>query len=164
MVMKRIVKFGIGVFLMCFCLAASAQVKVVSPHKNLIINVMRCEVQGEYCVVDMLFENVGPSDVKAQSGSDLNLNKGYDDMGNVYGTTYDNMIFMYVGDMQNNLPGFGEAFDLPSGIPVKVRAMLKNINEIATSIKRLDLTLYFNYSPWKLGKQRVRISNIPISR
>lgn len=163
MVMKRILKFGIGVFLMCFCLAASAQIKVVSPHKNLIINVMRCEVQGEYCVVDMLFENVGPSDVKAATMS-FTQHKGYDDMGNVYGTAYDNSIYLYVGDMNNYIPGYGKTFDLPSEVPVKVRVMLQNISKIATSIKRLDLIIDFDHSPWKLGRQHVKVSNIPISR
>lgn len=149
---------------MCYCLDTSAQIKVISPHKDLKVNVLRCQVQGEYCVIDMLFENVCPSDVKAQAASDLNLNKAYDDMGNVYGTSFDNHIFLYVGDMQNNLPGFGKAFDLPSEVPVKVRAMLQNISEIATSIKRLELTVDFNYSPWNIGRQHIKISNIPISR
>lgn len=144
---------------MCLSANALAQIKVSTPFKNLTVKVLRCMVQGEYCVVDMLFENTGADDIKISTNVDFN--RAYDDMGNEYNTSYDNTIFFYVGDMKNHIPGFNKDLTFIEGVPVKVRAELKNISKIANEIKRLDLAFW---SVKTLDRPTVKISNIPIQR
>lgn len=139
-----------------------AQMKIVSPDKNMTVKVLRCEVAGEDCVVDMLFENIGLSDVEVAGPGYVYQQKAYDDMGNVYGIDSGKIIYLYVGTMQRSL-GSLEKFDLPQGIPVKVRAVISDVSDIATAIKRLDIKLRF-FSPWLPGERFVKILNIPISR
>lgn len=158
-VMRKFLIFCLSMFLMAFATSAFAQVKVTTPYKDLKVRVLRCAVIGDNCVVDMLFENVGPRDIKIHTNVDFN--RAYDDAGNEYNTSYDNTIFFYVGDMKNNIPGFNKEVNFMSEIPVKVRAELKNISEIATEIRRLDLVFWLATT---LDRPTVRLSNIPISR
>ena len=139
--------------------SAFAQVKIVTPYKDLKVKVLRCAVIEGNCVVDMLFENVGAQDLKIWSSVDFN--KAYDDAGNEYNTNYENRIYFYVGDMKNNIPGFNKEINFMSEVPVKVRAELSNISEIATAVSRLEIAFWVVTS---LERPTVKISNIPISR
>ena len=158
-VMRKLLIFCLSMFLLAFATSAFAQVKVTTPFKDMKVRVLRCAVIGDNCVVDMLFENVGAQDLKIWSNVDFN--RAYDDAGNEYNTNYENTIFFYAGDMKNNIPGFNKELNFMSEIPVKVRAELKNISEIATEIRRLDLAFWM---PDRLDRPTVKISNIPISR
>ena len=157
--MRKILFTGLLVFLSGVFSGAFAQVKVVVPYEDLKVQVLRCAVVDGNCVVDMLFENVGAEDLKIWSN--VGFNKAYDDAGNEYNTSYDNTIFFYVGDMKNNISGFNKELNFMSEVPVKVRAELKNISEIATAIRRLEIAFWVVTS---LDRPTVKISNIPISR
>lgn len=157
--MRKILLVGLIMFLSGVFASAFAQVKIVTPYKDLKVKVLRCAVIEGNCVVDMLFENVGAQDLKIWSSVDFN--KAYDDAGNEYNTNYENRIYFYVGDMKNNIPGFNKEINFMSEVPVKVRAELSNISEIATAVSRLEIAFWVVTS---LERPTVKISNIPISR
>lgn len=157
--MRKFLMYSIGMFMLAFATHAAAQVKVSTPFQDLKVRVLRCAVIGDNCVVDMLFENVGPKDIVISTNVDFN--RAYDDAGNEYNTSYDNTIFFYAGDMNNHIPGFNKELNFMSGIPLKVRAELKNISEIATEIRRLDIAFWMVS---RLDRPTIKISNIPIAR
>ena len=157
--MRKILLAGLIMFLSGVFASAFAQVKIVTPYKDLKVKVLRCAVIEGNCVVDMLFENVGAQDLKIWSSVDFN--KAYDDAGNEYNTNYENRIYFYVGDMKNNIPSFNKEINFMSEVPVKVRAELSNISEIATAVSRLEIAFWVVTS---LERPTVKISNIPISR
>lgn len=161
MVMKRILNLGIGVFLMCFCFAASAQVKITSSHKDFKIQVLRCAVQGGSCYIDMLFENAGTAGLNVRA--DIEALKGYDDAGNQYKYgNNSNGVFLYIANMNYAMPSYNSDAVFASEVPVKVRLEFTNISEIATEIRRLEFH-YVGPNDY-LDKRVVKISNIPISR
>lgn len=161
MVMRDVLRFCIGIFLMCLCLGASAQVKITTSHKDFKIQVLRCAVQGSNCYVDMLFENVGTEDLNVSAKIDAL--KGYDDAGNQY--KWDNNangVFLYVANMNYAIPSYNSNMVFPSEVPVKVRMELTNISEIATQIRKLEFH-YLGPNDY-LDNRVVKISDIPISR
>lgn len=161
MVIRRVLTFFIGIFLICFCLDTYAQVKITASHDDFKVQVLRCAVQGSSCYVDMLFENVGAMDLNVRA--DIDALKGYDDVGNQYGYSNSaNGLFLYVANMNYAMPSYNSNVVFASEVPVKVRMEFTNISEIATRIRRVE----FHYVGPKdyLDKRVVKISNIPISR
>lgn len=132
--------------------------KIITGHPDLKIKIKRCEISGSTCVVDMLIENVGSTDVYIEffGGS---YTKVYDDEGDVF--TKDNVKI----SLGNGKLGDYLSETLHPEVPIKARLQIEGIPESVTMLKRINLAMYSQ--PWGLNPAKdkfIVISNIPISR
>lgn len=131
--------------------------KIITGHPDLKIKIKRCEVSGSTCVVDMLMENIGSTDVYIQLfGSQT---KVYDDEGDVF--TKDNVKI----SLGNGKLGDYLSETLHPEVPIKTRLQIEGIPESVTMLKRINLAMYSQ--PWGLDPSKdkfIIISNVPISR
>jgi len=127
--------------------------RLTTNHPDFKIKVRRCEVAGKTCVIDLILENVGYSDIKIYVPSYSCI--AYDDEANEYSN-----IAVAVGGnewIQNT------SRTLLAGVPMKARLQIEGVSEAATVFRRLDWKIQSH--DWGLGdKKFVSFVNLPISR
>lgn len=129
--------------------------KLITNHPDFKIKVRRCEASGKTCVIDLIVENVGTSDVKIVMGSWPKRLIAYDDEANEYRS-----ITVSMGSsewvIQNERT-------LMAGVPMKARIQIEGVAESATMFRRLDWII--NSDAWGLnGNKPIKFINLPISR
>lgn len=133
--------------------------KLVTNHPDFKIKVRRCEASGKTCVIDLILENVGSSDVtiRVKSSFDHDSLIAYDDEANEY-----KYINLSVGSKW--IPtAYSENKTLLAGVPVKARIQIEGVAESATMFRRLDWRITSN--AWGLDYNKpIKFINLPISR
>lgn len=128
--------------------------RLVTNHPDFKIKVLRCEVSGQTCVIDLLLENIGSTDVDIKRGRKL---IAYDDEANEYTN-----IKMAIGDLNEWLYPFGGR-TLLSEVPIKARIQIEGVKEAAKMFRRLDWGV--ECSTWGLERDKfVKFQNLPITR
>ena len=128
--------------------------KLVTNHPDFKIKVRRCEASGKTCVIDLIIENVGSSDVDMYINDDYLI--AYDDEANEY-----NRIGISVG---NSNWIYGEGRTLMAGVPMKARIQIEGVAESATMFRRLDWGIQ-RCDAWGLNQHKpIKFINLPISR
>lgn len=129
--------------------------KLVTNHPDFKIKVRRCEASGKTCVIDLIIENVGASDVYISTGNRTGGLIAYDDEANRYES-----IKVSVG---NNEWIWYQQRMLMSCVPMKARIQIEGVAESATMFRRLDW--YIDSKIWGLdGNKPIKFINLPISR
>lgn len=129
--------------------------KLVTNHPDFKIKVRRCEASGKTCVIDLIIENVGASDVYISTGNRTGGLIAYDDEANRYES-----IKVSVG---NNEWIWYKQRMLMSCVPMKARIQIEGVAESATMFRRLDW--YIDSKIWGLdGNKPIKFINLPISR
>lgn len=127
---------------------------VTTNHPDFKIKVSRCEVSGRTCVVDLILENKGSSDVAMTIIA--NGAVAYDDQANEY---TDVKISIGSSDWVTG----GRDYKLRSEVPVKARIQIENVVDEATIFKRLDW--HINCNEWDLHHNKtIKFKNLTISR
>ena len=132
--------------------------KLVTNHPDFKIKVRRCEASGKTCVIDLIIENVGSSDVtiSVQSSYGNNYLIAYDDEANEY-----NYIKLAVGSKWITT-SYQEKVTLLAGVPMKARIQIEGVAESATMFRRLDWRIYSD--AWGLNSNKpIKFINLPIS-
>ena len=128
--------------------------KLVTNHPDFKIKVRRCEASGKTCVIDLIIENVGSSDVDMYINSDLLI--AYDDEANEYsriGISVGNSNWIYEDNRT-----------LMAGVPMKARIQIEGVAESATMFRRLDWGIQ-QCRAWGLDRNKpIKFINLPISR
>lgn len=128
--------------------------KLVTNHPDFKIKVRRCEASGKTCVIDLILENVGSSDVNMYI--DGNSLIAYDDEANEY-----NKISISVG---NSNWIYADSRTLMAGVPMKARIQIEGVAESATMFRRLDWGIQ-RCEAWGLDRNKpIKFMNLPISR
>lgn len=154
--MKRLFIIIVSVF------AASAmhgQVRCSTDYPDLELKYKRTTVSGSNVYVDFTLTYHGKDEMGIRI-SDGNNTIFYDDEGNIYkgqglsgmGERKNNNIIADVGNANSD---YGL---LPSGIPIKLRMLIKNVDEYATSFPKIII----GFSSY--GWYEMQISNVPIPR
>lgn len=128
--------------------------KLVTNHPDFKIKVRRCEASGKTCVIDLIIENVGSSDVDiyVKGGSWHGL-IAYDDEANQYES---------IGIAVSDKWGLG-THTLPANVPLKARIQVEGVAESATMFRRLDWKI--DCRAWGLNENKpIKFINLPISR
>lgn len=129
--------------------------KLVTNHPDFKIKVRRCEASGKTCVIDLIIENVGSSDVNVMTGYGNGRLIAYDDEANRYES-----IKVSVG---NSNWIWSEWRNLMSCVPMKARIQIEGVAESATMFRRLDWCI--DCEAWGLGRNKpIKFMNLPISR
>lgn len=138
---------------------AFGQVQCSTDYPDLELRYKRTTVSGNNVYVDFILTYHGKDEIGIRI-SDGNNTIFYDDEGNIYkgqglsgmGERRNNNIIADVGNANSD---YGV---LPSGIPVKLRMLIKNVDEFATSFPKIIIT-FTSY-----GVYEMHISNVPIPR
>lgn len=130
--------------------------KLVTNHPDFKIKVRRCEASGKTCVIDLIIENVGSSDVDIYvEGGRNGAMIAYDDEANEY-----TQITLFVGSKGGN------SHTLLSGVPIKARIQIEGVAESATMFRRLDWKI--TCRAWNMNlhtdHKPIKFINLPISR
>lgn len=129
--------------------------KLVTNHPDFKIKVRRCEASGKTCVIDLIIENVGSSDVYISTGYRNGGLIAYDDEANRYES-----IKVSVGN--NEWIWYAQRM-LMSCVPMKARIQIEGVAESATMFRRLDW--YIDSEVWGLNSNKpIKFINLPISR
>lgn len=131
--------------------------KLVTNHPDFKIKVRRCEASGKTCVIDLIIENVGSTDVTMLVSYHSSYMIAYDDEAN----QYTNMK-LSLGSTEWINSG-GSYRTLMAGIPVKARIQIEGVAESATMFRRLDWKM--QCEAWGLNLSKpIKFINLPISR
>lgn len=127
--------------------------KLVTNHPDFKIKVRRCEASGKTCVIDLIIENVGSSDVSIYADAGYNgALIAYDDEANEYTN-----ISHFIGSKG------GRKHTLMAGVPMKARIQVEGVAESATMFRRLDWKIQCN--AWGMNENKpIKFINLPISR
>lgn len=127
--------------------------KLVTNHPDFKIKVRRCEASGKTCVIDLIIENVGSSDVEIYADAGYNgALISYDDEANEYTD-----ISHFIGSKG------GRSHILRAGVPMKARIQVEGVAESATMFRRLDWKI--TCRAWGLNENKpIKFINLPISR
>ncbi len=159
-------KLFIIVISLLFASTAFAQVKCVSCDTDFEMTYKRSFVSNNAVIVDFLITYHGQgtaaygknrTSIKVTQGANTCI---YDDEGNIYKG------YMTVeGDPTNIIANVGNSgtcyAELESGIPVKLRITVKDVDEYATSFVKMNLYCTFGYGD---GSGIISATNIPIPR
>lgn len=134
---------------------ASAQVKITSGDPYIDLQYKRTIVSGNTVMIDFLMTNLNKGEIEACLYSFVNLSFT-DDEGNMY----DNQHFKVdIGNSGQNTGVFSPE------IPLKVRFILTDIDEYATSITSIIYPYYYYKMPVNNTINcTMKIYNIPIPR
>lgn len=129
--------------------------KLVTNHPDFKIKVRRCEASGKTCVIDLIIENIGSSDVDIYVNDATYGNYdhfiAYDDEANQY-----QKIYLTVGNGRGH-------HTLPANVPLKARIRVEGVVESATMFRRLDWKIQCN--AWGMNANKpIKFINLPISR
>lgn len=131
--------------------------KLITNHPDFKIKVRRCEASGKTCVIDLIIENVGSTDVTMLVSYHSSYMIAYDDEAN----QYTNMK-LSLGSTEWINSG-GSYRTLMAGIPVKARIQIEGVAESATMFRRLDWKM--QCEAWGLNLSKpIKFINLPISR
>ena len=131
--------------------------KLVTNHPDFKIKVRRCEASGKTCVIDLIVENVGSTDVTMLVSYHSSYMIAYDDEAN----QYTNMK-LSLGSTEWINSG-GSYRTLMAGVPVKARIQIEGVAESATMFRRLDWKM--QCEAWGLNLSKpIKFINLPISR
>lgn len=135
--------------------------KMVTNHPDFKVKVRRCEVSGKTCVIDLILENVGSTDVLIQTGRLFGM-IAYDDEANQYvGDPEKKNIQIAVGDVSRWM--WSERITLMAGVPLKARIQIDGVAEAATIFKRLQVTVLCD--AWNMNRdKKLTFINLPITR
>lgn len=134
-------------------------IRIVTGHPDFKIQVTRCAASGKTVVMDMVFQNIGTSDV-----NDMDLVPGsyttevMDTEGNTYGS---GQIYIKVGNGEFNDGRTGN-FALIPGVKRKVTMKINNVSESAESLARILIGM--NCRTLGLDGKCIHIRNVPITR
>ncbi len=132
---------------------------ITTHHPDFKIKIKRCDVSGKTAVIDMIWENIG--DIDAIIDLYYYRIDLYDDEGNKYSNTD---ISCSIGNKNLTWENIRET--LYSGVPVKVRIQVENVDRAATMFTRCNIGVICD--EWNLdpmyNKKYVVLSNVPISR
>ena len=150
--MKRTVLIA---FAMLITFIASAQVKINSGDPYIDLQYKRTVVSGNTVMVDFLMTNLSKSEIEACLYSFINLSFT-DDEGNMYDSQH---FKIDIGSSGENTGIFTPE------IPLKVRFILTDIDEFATSITSIIYPYYYYRLPGNIATNcTMKIYNIPIPR
>ena len=139
--------------------AAFGQVKCISSNMDFEMTYKRTFVSNNAVVVDFVitYNGNGNRYFEISEGNETYI---YDDEGNVYRGT--NIAGWEPANIIVNVGNTGKrGTELPSGVPVKVRITIKDVDEFATLFPKMDLSCYFGDGK---GWHPISISNVPIPR
>lgn len=130
----------------------------------------RCIATGTSAYVDFIMTNWTGKEIQGTSFSEENMygyenycTVVYDDEGNIY-RPGGGMASVTIGD-DTFVPSLASRrFALPSGVPVKFRVRLINVDEFATELTLLKMNFRELDEGTTYGASLLEIRNIPISR
>ena len=139
--MKKVFFLALGLVI---ALSVNAQVKVISPHPDIKVKLLRCKEAGGTATLesnqDQEFTILGYN----------NYSTAYDDEGNVYRG----------GNIQiSDQTYYAVSVVFPSNIPVKCREHIEKVSKYATEFSKA--TVGINYGQ---GTKIIEFFNIPITR
>ena len=153
-------KLGLLFAMLCVCAAtvfAQEGFRIVTNHPDFKIKVVRCEVSGKTCVIDLILENASSRDVRLNMSGNYYkvVSVAYDDEANEY-------VNFRVGIGSSGLDDAGVNTTLLSEVPVKARIQIEGVVPSATMFRRMDVTFYCE--EWGLNEnKKVKFYNLPIT-
>lgn len=137
--------------------SAMSQVRCVSSNPDYELTYKRSFTAGNNVIIDFLVTYYG----KGKEWFKVCDTRIYDDEGNIYKTYL--TAAGYQHDIIPDVGNTGEyAMYVESGIPVKVRITVQNVDEYATMLKKMILTCRVGEGP--TSSLPFNIYNIPIPR
>lgn len=139
--------------------------KIDTQHPDLKITMKRCKAASNTCIIDLIIENVGDSDINL-GAANIFKTVAYDDQANQYKMDKENdsdkTFFYGIGDTSKSWWQY-DGMKLLQEVPVKARIRLERVPEDAEKIVRLV---------WPIGipelglnsDKPVTFYNIPIER
>lgn len=141
-----------------FSLAATlafAQVRCDSGNFDIEMTYKRTVVRGNEAMIDFTLTNISGKEIKIDM--DDERNRAYDDEGNCYPSHH------FKFDVANT---GSKGCILPPDTPVKLRCIIKDIDEYATVFTRMELSYFMNcYNYFTTAAlQKMSIKNIEFTR
>lgn len=153
--------------LLCMCLSANAQAKVIfNGYNGVDIKLKRCYVRGNDCIVDVLITNHTRYDLNASAVVDDGLFRtdltAYDDEGNVYNKYSIRGTF---GDDSFGGTDYAcsRGISIPRDVSIKLQLKIKNIDEYATMLTSV-ICNFRGLSDEAYGAATLQLKNVPITR
>lgn len=135
--------------------AAFGQVKCDAGDINIEMTYKRTVISGNEAIIDFTLTNYSKKDIKIDMNNERN--RAYDDEGNCY------LAHHFSFDVANT---GSRGCILPPETPIKLRCIIKDIDEYATVFTRLELSYFMNcynyFSTTALKKMSVK--NIEFTR
>lgn len=152
--MKRII---IIVIALCYTYISYGQIRCTTDYPDLEIKYKRTTVSGNNVYVDFVMTYYGKDEMEI-TVIDGHQTLFYDDEGNIYkgqgsGNSPYSKIIADVGNTDSSTAV------LPSGIPVKLRLTVKEVDEFSTSFTKAKIS-FISSSKW----YEMQIGNVPIPR
>lgn len=130
--------------------------RVVSPHPDMDVQVVRCRAAASTVLVDMVITYYGDDQkftLGGAGGNSKNTTLAYDDCGNQY-DCYSIGVRIANGNQEHY---HGTTALFPMEVPMKVQLEIKDVPETARRIQRLYLKV-------KSGNDPIMVYNLPIAR
>lgn len=134
-------------------------IKIVTGHPDLKIEVLRCAASGPNVVLDLMVTNTGYEDVKdfKVHGSGY-ATKFYDNLGNIYENGHS--IEVKIANKEYTVEY--HLIKLVAGLPTRLSYIVHNVSPRATSFALIEPDIW---SPdWSINKETVKIRYVPITR
>ena len=163
--MKKVLFLLIALFTFGFqsINAQESATKIVTNHPDFKIKVSRCAASGKTVVIDMILMNEGVNDIEniiLWACTTAEMIVTYDDQGNIYDCGSN---FVKVANRKEYSNHDTGAFNIPTGVPMRLSVRIDAVSTSSEKIARLSLP--FQCAAWGLNRDKpVKISNIPISR
>lgn len=169
--LSRVIVFVSVLFSSMFL--AQAQESISFSNPDISFEFKRCTSSGATAYIDFLVTNNSDSDINGDlltgaepcSGFEGYYTAAYDDEGNVYRCQDQNykIAGIAIGGSAS-LYGSGFRFDLPKGIPVKMRVTLTGLDQYATKISLMKITFRDMKTPAVYGIALLEARGLPITR
>lgn len=169
--MKRL--FAVACIVLMTVSIASAQTTITFDNPDITFTFKRCTCSGKIAYIDFLVTNNTESDCNGYVKYDEEKCAGfpgyytaaYDDEGNIY-TAHSEICKISKINIAGASPSYIDnyLFNLPVGVPVKMRVTLSGVDEYAAEITLLKITFRNMRSPNVYGIALMEARNIPITR
>ncbi len=155
--MKRIIYFTL---LLLTALSVNAQVKVISPHPDIKVKLLRCKEAGGTATLEFTLTNLSNKDMTIYmwGAEPTRATKVYDDEGNIYDTDEQVSVQIANGPASSYMKCSENTF--PSDVPVKCRVFINGLDEYAAELSKVIVDLLVVNGTNK----DIEFKNVPIIR
>lgn len=134
--------------------------KVVSPHPDVDVEFIKCQMVGTNAIIDLTLTNNNSNDGEiclAGGNYDNGHAEAFDDQGNSYSKS--NFAVSLANKEQQT---WVACSNFPSGITIKCRFTIENINKDATTFKKISV--FGGCKALGFDEQPFILHNVPITR
>ena len=167
--MKRILLAFAAMFAFTFSISAQPSVSFENP--DIVFKFKRCVSVGNIAYLDFIITNIGSKELVPTvlyDGIQVHSKetKIYDDEANMYEAEYGREHTIQKIDIAGQAPDGIKDFDfnLPVGVPLKMRITLAGVDEFATELSLVKVHFLGMNTPKSYGYAFLQARNLPITR